>query len=240
MPSKLYVVFWVVILTTFPALRHLQVFREKMLFACVVGDDTISSFESNLDEFPLDGVLTQLPPELTLTEAAANCERISTDALRKSKTVNPLTNVDFDAINPKLMYKEDRFWYRVPVRSPPLGEGFFQDDPQRMVMFSRCSASKGTSNEFDVFAEAARFCPNCASNFCRKFYLTSMNPHLILPISSLGGQPRSSFMKKNCHLIGESLIHRRTSGPGSMRQSERSEPINLELADLSHISVPPG
>ena len=98
-------------------------FREKMLFACVVGDDTISSFESNLDEFPLDGVLTQLPPELTLTEAAANCERISTDALRKSKTVNPLTNVDFDAINPKLMYKEDRFWYRVPVRSPPIGEG---------------------------------------------------------------------------------------------------------------------
>ena len=151
-------------------------FREKMLFACVVGDDTISSFESNLDEFPLDGVLTQLPTELSLTEAAANCERISTDALRKSKTVNPLTNVDFDAINPKVMYKEDRFWYRVPVRSPPLGEGFFQDDPQRMVMCSRCSASKGTSNEFDVFTEAARFCPNCASNFCRKFYFNESAP----------------------------------------------------------------
>ena len=151
-------------------------FREKMLFACVVGDDTISSFESNLDEFPLDGVLTQLPTELTLTEAAANCERISTDALRKSKTVNPLTNVDFDAINPKVMYKEDRFWYRVPVRSSPIVEGFFQDDPQRMVMCSRCSTSKGTSNEFDVFAEAAKFCPNCASNFCRKFYFNESAP----------------------------------------------------------------
>ena len=151
-------------------------FREKMLFACVVGDDTISSFESNLDEFPLDGVLTQPPTELTLTEAAANCERISTDALRKSKTVNPLTNVDFDAINPKVMYKEDRFWYRVPVRRSPIVEGFFQDDPQRMVMCSRCSTSKGTSNEFDVFAEAAKFCLNCVSNFCRKFYFNESAP----------------------------------------------------------------
>ena len=126
--------------------------------------------------FHLDGVLTQLPTELTLTEAAANCERISTDALRKSKTVNPLTNVDFDAINPKVMYKEDRFWYCVPVRSSPIVEGFFQDDPQRMVMCSRCSTSKGTSNEFDVFAEAAKFCPNCASNFCRKFYFNESAP----------------------------------------------------------------
>ena len=151
-------------------------FREKMLFACVVGDDTISSFESNLDELPLDGVLTQLPTELTLTEAAINCERISTDALRKRKTVNPLTNVDFDAINPKVMYKEDRFWYRVPVRHSPIVEGFFQDDPQRMAMCSRCSTSKGTSNEFDVFAEAAKFCPNCASNFCRKFYFNESAP----------------------------------------------------------------
>ena len=151
-------------------------FREKMLFACVVGDDTINSFESTLEEFPLDGVLTQLPSEVTLTEAAANCERISTDALRKIKTVNPLTNVDFDAINPKLMYKEDRFWYRVPVRGSPMVEGFYQDDPHRMVMCSQCSINKRTGNEFDVFEEAAKYCPNCASNFCRKFYFNENAP----------------------------------------------------------------
>ena len=71
--------------------------------------------------------------------------------------MNPLTNVDFDAVNPKIMYKEDRFWYRVPVRSTTSDDGFHQEDPLKMVMCSQCSANKINGAEFDVFAEAAKF-----------------------------------------------------------------------------------
>ena len=42
-------------------------FREKMLFACVVGDDTINSLiEEVLDDVPMDGELTKLPSEIAL------------------------------------------------------------------------------------------------------------------------------------------------------------------------------
>ncbi len=68
-------------------------FREKMLFACVVGDTTIELFDSKLEGIPMDAVLTEPPSEITFTEPAAQCQRISTDTLRKRKTVNPLTNV---------------------------------------------------------------------------------------------------------------------------------------------------
>ena len=69
---------------------------------------------------------------------------------------------------------------------------------------------------------------------------TSMNLHPIVPRSSSGGQPRLSFTRKTCRNLGEYLIQQTTSEPGSLRQFEHSEPINLELANLSRISARPG
>ena len=169
-------------------------FREKMLLACVVGDDTINSFEGSLEDVPMDGVLTKLPSEMTLTEPAAQCERISTDTLRKRKTVNPLTNVDFDAVNPKTMYKDDRFWYCVPIKSTSSTEGYHQDNPRKMTMCSQCCANKISGKGFDEFDENAKYCPNCASNSCRKFYFNEAIPNRKL---SFDGWRLLSSMKRN-------------------------------------------
>ena len=126
-------------------------FREKMLYAaCVVGDRTIAELEGRLEQFVMDDVLAEPPSELRFTKPAEHCPRIPidltclqpsaahalksttvegaslVDTLSKKKTANPLANVDFDAVNPKVTFKEDRMWYSVPwVDSNVCGEVFF-------------------------------------------------------------------------------------------------------------------
>ena len=93
-------------------------FREKMLYACVVGDSTITDMEKALGSRTMAEVLSEPPPELQFVSPAKNCERIPIDKLRKMKTTSPLLNADFNAVDPKVVHRDDRFWYVVPPRPP--------------------------------------------------------------------------------------------------------------------------
>ena len=151
-------------------------FREKMLFACTVGDQTIDNFETSLENVPIGDVVSGSLPEVSFQEPPDQCERISVDDLRKFRTMNPLVDVDFNAINPKAMLKEDRFWYQVPARDETTPDGMYQPCRQKMVFCSRCTEDKKSRRQYNEFDEASRFCPNCASNFCRKFYYSEHQP----------------------------------------------------------------
>ena len=151
-------------------------FSGKMLYACVVGDSTIVELENVLEPIAMDGVLTELPPDVRFTNPAEQCERIPIETLRRRRIVNPLSNVDFDAVNPKVMFKEERFWYHVPGRDLTSASGFHQDDPEKMVICSFCSKSKSDGTGYDEFVDHAKICHNCASNFCRKHYFSYADP----------------------------------------------------------------
>ena len=74
------------------------------------------------------------------------------------------------------MYKEDRFWYRVPAREASSPEELHQESRRKMTMCSRCSEDKSSGRAYDEFEDGAKYCPNCASNFCRKFYFNESDP----------------------------------------------------------------
>ena len=69
-----------------------------------------------LSEVMTDAVLSEPPPEIRFVRPADVRERIPIEKLRKMKTVSPLLHADFNAVNPKVVYREDRFWYEVPAR----------------------------------------------------------------------------------------------------------------------------
>ena len=151
-------------------------FREKMLYACVVGDSTITDMEKALGSRTMAEVLSEPPPELQFVSPAKNCERIPIDKLRKMKTTSPLLNADFNAVDPKVVHRDDRFWYVVPPR--PLGQEvqYYQENSDSMVMCTLCSKDKFVGNSYDANEIYAATCPNCAANLCRAFYFMKKDP----------------------------------------------------------------
>ena len=151
-------------------------FREKMLYACVVGDSTITDMEKALGSRTMAEVLSEPPPELQFVSPAKNCERIPIDKLRKMKTTSPLLNADFNAVDPKVVHRDDRFWYVVPPR--PLGKEvlYYQENSDSMVMCTLCSKDKFDGNSYDANEIYAATCPNCAANLCRAFYFMKKDP----------------------------------------------------------------
>ena len=120
-----------------------------MLYACNVSDLTIADLEGRLEQYRMDDVLAEPPSELRFTKPTEKCPRIPINKLRSMKTINPLTTVDFDAINPKVAIKEDRMWYPILPRSSTEGGEYHQDDPSNMFMCSKCSKDKVAGTEYD-------------------------------------------------------------------------------------------
>ena len=153
-----------------------SLFREKMLYACVVGDSTITEMENAFSSVAMDAVLSEPPPEVRFVSPAEKCERIPIEKLRKMRTISPLLNADFNAVGPKIVRRDDRFWYVVPPRPRGQSGKYYQESPSRMVMCYMCSNDKADGNHYDVNEMYAGVCPNCASNFCRAFYFSKQSP----------------------------------------------------------------
>ena len=152
-------------------------FREKMLFACTIGDETINQLEEQVKNIQLNEELaTRQPPEVGFVKPAEPHERMPTDVLRTRKTVNPMSFVDFDAVTPKPLRKVDRYWYSVGCREVPTDDQYLQPSNKYLVMCAVCSEAKLTGKEYDDIVEHVAYCPNCTSNWCRKFHFMSYNP----------------------------------------------------------------
>lgn len=132
-------------------------------------------FSVDVDQFRMDDVLAEPPSDLRFTGPTEKSQRVPIDQLRPVRTVNPLTNVDFDSVNPKPMMKEDRMWFPILPRTSPEGNEFHQNDSSKMHMCSQCSRDK-LSGIYNDREDYATHCPNCASNFCRKFYFDQHDP----------------------------------------------------------------
>ena len=117
-------------------------FREKMLFACIIGDETIHQLEEQVRNVQMNAGLTEQPPEVGFVQPADHYERIPTDVLRVRKTMNPMSFVDFDAISPKPTRKIDRLWYGVGCREIPSDEPVFQANNNYLTMCGRVLRSK--------------------------------------------------------------------------------------------------
>ena len=151
-------------------------FREKMLYACVVGDTTITEMEKALHNVVMQNVLSEPPPELQFVNPAKNCERIPIDKLRKMKITSPLLNADFNAVDPKVVHRDDRFWYVVPARPSGQDGKYRQESAEKMVMCYMCSKDKRDGKNYDTNELYAGTCPNCAANLCREFYFLKHDP----------------------------------------------------------------
>ena len=121
-------------------------------------------------------MLSEPPPEVRFLKPATGCERIPIEKLGKMKTVSPLLNADFNAVDPKIVHREDRFWYVVPPRPKGQMGKYYQENSDRMVMCYACSNEKAEGKHYDVNEQFAGTCPNCASNFCRGFLLRRKTP----------------------------------------------------------------
>ena len=107
---------------------------------------------------------------------AKNCERIPIDKLRKMKITSPLLNADFNAVDPKVVHRDDRFWYVVPARPPGQDGRYYQESTEKMVMCYLCSKDKLEGKNHDTNELYAGTCPNCAANLCREFYFRKKGP----------------------------------------------------------------
>ena len=151
-------------------------FREKMLFACTIGDETIIQPEEQVKNIQLNEELARQPPEVGFVKPAEPHERMPTDVLRTRKTVNPMAFVDFDAVTPEPLRKIDRYWYNVGCREVPTDDHYLQPSNKYLIMCAVCSEAKMAGKEYDAIIEHVAYCPNCASNWCRKFHFMSYNP----------------------------------------------------------------
>ena len=151
-------------------------FREKMLFACTIGDETINQLEEQVKNIQLNEELARQPPEVGFVKPAEPHERMPTDVLRTRKTVNPMAFVDFDAVTPKPLRKIDRYWYNVGCREVPTDDQYLQPSNKYLTMCAVCSEAKVAGKEYDAIVEHVAYCPNCTSNWCRKFHFMSYNP----------------------------------------------------------------
>ena len=151
-------------------------FREKMLYACVVGDTMITDMENKLHNVVMADVLSEPPPEVQFVSPAKNSERIPIDKLRKMKTTSPLLNADFNAVDPKVVHRDDRFWYVVPPRPQGQDGSYYQESPEKMGMCYLCSKDKLEGNGYDTNELYAGTCPNCAANLCRAYYFMKKDP----------------------------------------------------------------
>lgn len=150
-------------------------FRKKMLYACIVSDSTIETITDSLEHIPHDAVLAEPPSELSFVVFEAH-ERIPIDRLRKNRTANPMTNLDFNAVTPKPTFKEERMWYTVPNMTSPKGDEYHQQDSSKIHLCAQCSINRSTGKSYDLLEDNATHCPNCASNFNRKFYFGEHDP----------------------------------------------------------------
>ena len=151
-------------------------FREKMLFACTIGDETINQLEEQVNDIQLNEELARQPPEVGFVKPAEPHERMPTDVLRTRKTVNPMAFVDFDAVTPKPLRKIDLYWYNVGCREVPTDDQYLQPSSKYLIMCAVCSEAKVTGKEYDAIVEHVAYCPNCTSNWCRKYNFMSYNP----------------------------------------------------------------
>ena len=124
----------------------------------------------------LNEELAGQPPEVGFVKPAEPHERVPTDVLRTRKTMNPMSFVDFDAVSPKPLRKIDRNWYSVGCRKVPTDDQYLQPSNKYLVMCAVCSEAKLTGKEYDDIVEYVAYCPNCTSNWCRKFHFMSYNP----------------------------------------------------------------
>ena len=190
-------------------------------------------FSVDVDQFRMDDVLAEPPSDLRFTGPTEKYQRIPIDQLRPVRTVNPLTNVDFDSVNPKPMMKEDRMWFPILPRTSPEGNEFHQNDSSKMHMCSQCSRDK-LSGIYNDREDYATHCPNCASNFCRKFYFDQHDP--CGRTWSYGGQHQLFWRRKRFPGFGETWGPLTTSVPGCMRRSKSSETIQQGSASTCHTS----
>ena len=151
-------------------------FREKMLFACTIGDETINQLEEQIKNVQLNEELAGQPPEVGFVKPAEPYERVPTDVLRIRKTMNPMSFVDFDAVSPKPLRKIDRHWYNVGCRKVPTDDPYLQASNKYLTMCAVCSEAKLGGKEYDDIVENIAYCPNCTSNWCRKFHFMSYDP----------------------------------------------------------------
>ena len=151
-------------------------FREKMLFACTTGDETINQLEEQIKSVQLSEELAGQPPEVGFVKPAEPYERVPTDVLRVRKTMNPMSFVDFDAVSPKPLRKIDRHWYNVGCRKIPTDDPYLQASNKYLTMCAVCSEAKLSGKEYDDIVENIAYCPNCTSNWCRKFHFMSYDP----------------------------------------------------------------
>ena len=66
------------------------------------------------------------------------------------KTTSPLLNADFNAVDPKVVHRDDRFWYVVPPRPQGQDGSYYQESPEKMVMCYLCSKDKFEGNSYDT------------------------------------------------------------------------------------------
>ena len=151
-------------------------FREKMLYACVVGDNTVTEMEKALHNVVMQEVLSEPPADMQFVNPAKNCERIPIDKLRKMKITSTLLNADFNAVDPKVVNREDRFWYVVPERPSGHDGKYYQESAETMVMCYLCSQDKRDGKRYDTNELYAGTCPNCAANLCREYYFMKHDP----------------------------------------------------------------
>ena len=147
-----------------------------MLYACVVGDNTVTEMEKALHNVVMQEVLSEPPADMQFVNPAKNRERIPIDKLRKMKITSTLLNADFNAVDPKVVNREDRFWYVVPERPSGHDGKYRQESAEKMVMCYLCSQDKRDGKRYDTNELYAGTCPNCAANLCREYYFMKHDP----------------------------------------------------------------
>ena len=158
------------------AILDKALFHEKMLYACVVGDNTVTEMEKALHNVVMQDVLSEPPADMQFVNPAKNRERIPIDKLRKMKITSTLLNADFNAVDPKVVNREDRFWYVVPERPSGHDGRYRQESAEKMVMCYLCSQDKRDGKRYDTNELYAGTCPNCAANLCREYYFMKHDP----------------------------------------------------------------
>lgn len=68
------------------------------------------------------------------------------------------------------MEKLDRFWYGVPCRKIPTDNPAHHETNDCLTMCALCSGAKIEGRNYDDITENIAYRPNCAPNWCRKYY----------------------------------------------------------------------
>ena len=147
------------------------------------------------------------------------------------KITSTLLNADFNAVDPKVVNREDRFWYVVPERPSGHDGKYRQESAETMVMCYLCSQDKRDGKRYDTNELYAGTCPNCAANLCREYYFMKHDPEEA-DVAHSDGPPRPCCKNKRTTRPGDLCSQQTIFVSGCGKPSQRLEVIHLEFGSM--------